>query len=104
LVVWDVEDESIIEKARKQFGIVVWCMDLLIFGLQSQTLLGLKRGSRDDVMRTIELISQAFLTERDKRPIEERVESMEALRTLVDKLQKSYEKLNRRLRSRAYKA
>jgi hypothetical protein len=54
LVVWDVEDESVIEKARSLYGINVWKMS----DIMSELIREVKtKAYRDDVLRTIQLIS-----------------------------------------------
>lgn len=55
LVVWDVEEENVIEQAKSLYGIEVWkmsdIMDELILEVGTKSY-------RDDVLRTIQLISR----------------------------------------------
>jgi hypothetical protein len=55
LVVWEVEDESVIEQAKSVYGIEIWkmsdIMGELIRGVETKPY-------RDDVLRTIQLISK----------------------------------------------
>jgi hypothetical protein len=55
LVVWDVEDESVIEEAKRRYDIEVWKMPDIIAALICQV--GTK-AYRDDVLRTIQLVIQ----------------------------------------------
>lgn len=55
LVVWEVEDESVIEQARrKPYEIKIWKLPVLLSELVKEVK---TRGYRDDVLRTIQLIS-----------------------------------------------
>jgi hypothetical protein len=55
LVVWDVEEESVIEQAKSLYGIEVWKMS----DLMSELIREVKtKAYRDDVLRTVQLISQ----------------------------------------------
>ena len=54
LVVWEVEDESVVGHARNQYGIDIWKMRDILNELIRE--IGTK-GFRDDVLRTIQLIS-----------------------------------------------
>jgi hypothetical protein len=62
LVVWNVEDISLLDVARKQYGFEIWFIDDLINEILVK---GNLKGSRDDVLRLIELIS-ILLKERVK--------------------------------------
>jgi sulfite reductase beta subunit-like hemoprotein len=54
LVVWDVEDAEVIEQARSKYRIEVWRIE----NLMNQLALEVKtKPYRDDVLRTIQLIS-----------------------------------------------
>ena len=54
LVVWDVEEKSVIEKAKSLYGIEVW----KVSDLMSELIREVKtKPYRDDVLRTIQLIS-----------------------------------------------
>lgn len=54
LVVWDVEDAQVIEQARSRYRIEVWRIE----DLMNQLALEVKtKPYRDDVLRTIQLIS-----------------------------------------------
>jgi len=55
LVVWDVEEKSVIEKAKSLYGIEVWKMSDILTGLIWEVK---TKAYRDDVLRTIQLISQ----------------------------------------------
>ena len=58
LVVWDVEDESVIERAsRSPYNIEIWRMSDIMGELTREV--GTK-SYRDDVLRTIQLISRGF--------------------------------------------
>jgi hypothetical protein len=54
LVVWDVENECVVEEALSRYGIEVWKMPNLI-----SELIGEVKGKayRDDVLRTIQLLT-----------------------------------------------
>ncbi|MGD0494787.1 MAG: hypothetical protein ABSB28_01950 [Candidatus Bathyarchaeia archaeon] len=54
LVVWDVEDESVIEKGKSLYRIEIWKMSDLINQLTQRVN---TKSYRDDVLRTIQLIS-----------------------------------------------
>ena len=55
LVVWDVEDSSVIEQARSVYNIEVWKISNIISELMQEVK---SRVYRDDVLRTIQLISK----------------------------------------------
>jgi len=55
LVVWDVEEESVIEKAKSLYGIDVWKMSDIMGELIGEVK---TKAYRDDVLRTIQLISR----------------------------------------------
>jgi hypothetical protein len=55
LVVWVAEDESVIEQARRVYGIQIWKMSGILFELISEVKM---KAYRDDVLRTIQLISR----------------------------------------------
>jgi hypothetical protein len=55
LVVWDVEDDSVIEQAKSLYGIEVWKMSDLMGELIQEVK---TKAYRDDVLRTIQLISR----------------------------------------------
>jgi hypothetical protein len=54
LVVWDVEEESVIEKAKSLYGIQVWKMSDILAELVHEVK---TKAYRDDVLRTVQLIS-----------------------------------------------
>lgn len=54
LVVWEVEDESVIEQAKSVYHIEVWKMSDIIRRLTQKVN---TKSYRDDVLRTIQLIS-----------------------------------------------
>ena len=55
LVIWDVEDISVIQQAKSLYGIEVWKMSDIICQLTQEVN---TKSYRDDVLRTIQLISQ----------------------------------------------
>ena len=55
LVVWDVEEKSVIEKAKSLYGIEVWKMPDILSELIREVK---TKAYRDDVLRTIQLISR----------------------------------------------
>ena len=55
LVVWDVEDSSVIEQAKSRYNIEVWKISYIISELMREVK---SRAYRDDVLRTIQLISK----------------------------------------------
>jgi hypothetical protein len=57
LVVWEVEDKSVIEKAKKFYGIDIWKMSNILTVLIREVK---TKAYRDDVLRTIQLISQDY--------------------------------------------
>ncbi len=64
LLVWEVEDESVIEHSRKKYSIDIWFVSDLIEALDEKIYKGFIRGSRDDVLRTIELITRVHEQKR----------------------------------------
>lgn len=54
LVVWDVEEESVIEQAKSVYGIEIWKMSAIMSELIREVK---TKAYRDDVLRTIQLIS-----------------------------------------------
>ena len=54
LVVWDVEEKSVIEKAKSLYGIEVWKVSDLMNALIQEVK---TKAYRDDVLRTLQLIS-----------------------------------------------
>jgi hypothetical protein len=56
LVVWEVEEEGVIEQAKSLYGIEIWKMSSIISELISEV--GTK-SYRDDVLRTTQLISSS---------------------------------------------
>jgi hypothetical protein len=55
LVVWDVEEKNVVEQAKSLYGIEVWKMSEIISQL---TQVVNTKSYRDDVLRTIQLISR----------------------------------------------
>lgn len=55
LVVWDVQDGSVIEQAKSLYDIEVWKISHIISELMREVK---SRAYRDDVLRTIQLISK----------------------------------------------
>jgi hypothetical protein len=55
LVVWEVEDESVIEQAKSLYGVEIWKISDIIGQLIQEV--GTK-SYRDDVLRTVQLISR----------------------------------------------
>jgi len=60
LVVWDVDELSVLERAEKEFSIKIWFIDDLLEALVNE---GKIKGSRDDILRVVELLS---LLEKDR--------------------------------------
>lgn len=56
LVVWEVEDQAVIETARRDYGIEIWKVSDILGELEER--LG-TNGYRDEVLRTIQLLSGA---------------------------------------------
>ena len=54
LVVWDVKDNSVVEYAKENFGIEILLMNKIIESLEKN----IRRGSRDDILRTVELMTR----------------------------------------------
>ena len=54
LVVWEVEDESVIEQAETRYSIEIWKMTNIIGELIQEVK---TKAYRDDVLRTVQLIS-----------------------------------------------
>jgi hypothetical protein len=54
LVVWDVEEESVIEQAKSLYDIEVWKMSDILSDLTREVK---TKAYRDDVLRTLQLIS-----------------------------------------------
>ena len=55
LVVWDVQDSGVIEQAKNNYNIEVWKISNIISELMREVK---SRAYRDDVLRTIQLISK----------------------------------------------
>lgn len=55
LVVWDVQDSSVIEQAKSIYNIDVWKISNIISELMREVK---SRAYRDDILRTIQLISK----------------------------------------------
>ena len=55
LVVWDVEDDRVVEQAKSVYGIEIWKMSDILSELIREVK---TKAYRDDVLRTIQLISQ----------------------------------------------
>jgi hypothetical protein len=56
LVVWDVEEESVIEQAKSLYDIEVWKMSAIM----SELIRGVEtKAYRDDVLRTIQLVGKS---------------------------------------------
>jgi hypothetical protein len=66
LVVWEVENENVIEQARDQYSIEVWRMHDILNELIRKVG---SKGFRDDVLRTVQLISARNPTEQRPRKI-----------------------------------
>jgi hypothetical protein len=59
LVVWDVEDSAVIEQAKSHYDIEVWKISNIISELTGEVK---SRPYRNDVLRTIQLISKKVNT------------------------------------------
>ncbi len=55
LVVWAVEEDSVIENAKSDYGIEIWLMADIIGELMLEVG---SRPHRDDILRTLQLVSQ----------------------------------------------
>lgn len=60
LIVWDVEDESVIDVAKEKFGIEIWYMEEILDELKEAILQDKIKGSRDDILRTVELLLKMY--------------------------------------------
>jgi hypothetical protein len=58
LVVWEVKDEQVIDAARKQFNIDIRLIENILNDFRDAISNDKIKGSRDDVVRTIELLSR----------------------------------------------
>lgn len=90
LVVWNVQDDSVITEAYEKYGIIIAFMGAILESLISK---GWVRGSRDDILRTIELIS---IHENIRKPILKREQKrrkayMEALLKQLTKKEGKWE-------------
>jgi len=63
LVVWDVKDDSVIKYAKERFGIEIRLMDEII----SSLVKNVRRGSRDDILRTVELMTRRYRIDEARR-------------------------------------
>ena len=63
LVVWDVKDDSVVKYAKERFGIEIWLMDEIITNLVENV----RRGSRDDILRTVELMTRQHKRREEAR-------------------------------------
>jgi len=62
-VVWAVEDEKLIEEAKKLYDIEIWKMPDILSAMAREVK---TRAYRDDVLRTIQLISMGTETNKDE--------------------------------------
>jgi hypothetical protein len=58
LVVWDVEEESVIEQAKSLYEIEIWKMSDVLSELAKEVK---TKAYRDDVLRTVQLISSRLI-------------------------------------------
>jgi hypothetical protein len=58
LVVWDVKDNKVAGAAKKQFGIDIWFIRDVIQELKQAISNGKIKGSRDDILRVLELVAR----------------------------------------------
>jgi Tfp pilus assembly pilus retraction ATPase PilT len=61
LVVWEIEDESVIEQAKSRYRIEVWKMSDIMSELMREVK---TKAYRDDVLRTIQHISRRVSNSR----------------------------------------
>lgn len=81
LIVWDVNDKSVIERAYQDFDINVILMDSILDALR----VGEVRGHRDHILRTIELMTFWQRTEGYQRKLERELEEeAKALRVSLE--------------------
>jgi len=57
LVVWDVQEKSVVEQAKKIYGIEVWFLQKLLMRLIAFAKDRGAKGSRDDIMRIVEMFA-----------------------------------------------
>lgn len=55
LVVWDVQERSVVEQAKEMYGIEIWFFKDLLKALVTFSKIKGAKGSRDDVMRLVEI-------------------------------------------------
>ena len=74
LVVWDVEDPSVISIAKENYGIEIRYMMEILYEIERAIHSRVIKGSRDDVLRTVELLlkepnvrARKYLIEQHKR-------------------------------------
>lgn len=57
LVVWNVQEKSVVEQAKKIYGIEIWFFEKLLTDLISFAKVRGAKGSRDDIMRIVEIFA-----------------------------------------------
>ena len=62
LVVWNVQDENLFRLAKDRFNIEIWGMRALLLDMMKQRV---TVGSRDDILRTMELVASMRQEERE---------------------------------------
>jgi hypothetical protein len=87
IVVWDVKNDSVVKQAKEEFDIEIWFMDALISELEKMFHSGLIRGSRDDILRTVELITKKYKV-AGKRPIFQSYIDYKELKERINKKKK----------------
>jgi len=67
LVVWNVKNDQVINAAKEKFGIEIRLMREILKELQEAVSSGKIKGSRDDILRTVELVNKSYEIAGKKR-------------------------------------
>lgn len=66
LVVWNIKNDQVINAAKEKFGIEIRYMQEILEELREAVFRGKIKGSRDDILRTVELVNKSYEIARKK--------------------------------------
>lgn len=66
LVVWNIKDDHVIDVAKERFSIEIRYMQEILQELREAVSCGKIKGSRDDILRTVELVNKSYEIARKK--------------------------------------
>jgi hypothetical protein len=67
LVVWDIKNDQVTDAAKEKFDIEIRLMGEILKELQEAVSRGKIKGSRDDILRTVELVNKSYEIAGKKR-------------------------------------